>query len=84
MKGRYVYMNRMLFVLSFVVDLTLSIIILPLSYILMRFNTFINYKQGIINEKEYKEIKQDIDDVHSKYIRKRFTIHIKRIFEGLI
>lgn len=77
-------MNRMLFVLSFVVDLTLSIIILPLSYILMRFNTFINYKQGIINEKEYKEIKQDIDDVHSKYIRKRFTIHIKRIFEGLI
>lgn len=77
-------MNRMLFVLSFVVDLTLSIIILPLSYILMGFNTFINYKNGIINEKEYKEIKQDIDDVHIKYIRKRFTIHIKRIFEGLI
>lgn len=50
-------MNRMLFVLSFVVDLTLSIIILPLSYILMRFNTLINYKQGIINEKEYKKNK---------------------------
>lgn len=84
MKGRYVYMNRMLFVLSFVVDLTLSIIILPLSYILMRFNTLINYKQGIINEKEYKEIKQDIDDIHINYIRKRFTIHMKRIFEGLM
>ena len=84
MKGRYVYMNKMLFVLSFIVDLTLSIIILPLSYILMRFNTLINYKQGIINEKEYKEIRQDIDDVHINYIRKRFTIHIKRIFEGLI
>ena len=77
-------MNRMLFVLSFVVDLTLSIIILPLSYILMRFNTLINYKNGIINKKEYKEIKQDIDDIHSNYIRKRFTIHMKRIFEGLI
>lgn len=77
-------MNRILFVLSFIVDLTLSIIILPLSYILMSFNTFINYKQGIINEKEYKEIRQDIDDVHINYIRKRFTIHIKRIFEGLI
>ena len=77
-------MNRILFVLSFIVDLTLSIIILPLSYILMSFNTFINYKQGIINEKEYKEIRQDIDDVHSNYIRKRFTIHIKRIFEGLM
>ena len=84
MKGRYVYMNKMLFVLSFIVDLTLSIIILPLSYILMRFNTLINYKQGIINEKEYKEIKQDIDDVHINYIRKRFTIHMKRIFEGLM
>ena len=84
MKGRYVYMNKMLFVLSFIVDLTLSIIMLPLSYILMRFNTLINYKNGIINEKEYKEIKQDIDDVHINYIRKRFTIHIKRIFEGLI
>lgn len=77
-------MNRILFVLSFIVDLTLSIIILPLSYILMSFDTFINYKQGIINEKEYKEIRQDIDDVHINYIRKRFTIHIKRIFEGLI
>ena len=77
-------MNRMLFVLSFVVDLTLSIIILPLSYILMSFDTFINYKQGIINEKEYKEIKQDIDDVHINYIKKRFTIHMKRIFEGLM
>lgn len=77
-------MNRILFVLSFIVDLTLSIIILPLSYILMSFDTFINYKQGIINEKEYKEIRQDIDDVHSDYIRKRFTIHMKRIFEGLI
>lgn len=77
-------MNRILFVLSFIVDLTLSIIILPLSYILMSFNTFINYKQGIINEKEYKEIRQYIDDVHINYIRKRFTIHIKRIFEGLI
>lgn len=77
-------MNRVLFVLSFIVDLTLSIIILPLSYILMSFDTFINYKQGIINEKEYKEIRQDIDDVHINYIRKRFTIHIKRIFEGLI
>lgn len=84
MKGRYVYMNKILFVLSFIVDLTLSIIILPLSYILMNFDTFINYKQGIINEKEYKEIRQDIDDVHINYIRKRFTIHIKRIFEGLI
>ena len=77
-------MNKMLFVLSFVVDLTLSITILALSYILMRFNTLINYKQGIINEKEYKEIKQDIDDVHINYIRKRFTIHMKRIFEGLM
>ena len=77
-------MNRILFVLSFIVDLTLSIIILPLSYILMRFNTLINYKQGIINEKEYKEIKQDIDDVHINYISKRFRIHMKRIFEGLI
>lgn len=77
-------MNRMLFVLSFIVDLTLSIIILPLSYILMRFNTLINYKHGIINEKEYKEIKQDIDDVHINYIKKRFTIHMKRIFEGLM
>lgn len=77
-------MNRILFVLSFIVDLTLSIIILPLSYILMSFDTFINYKQGIINEKEYKEIKQDIDDVHINYIRKRFTIHMKRIFEGLM
>ena len=77
-------MNRILFVLSFIVDLTLSIIILPLSYILMRFNTLINYKQGIINEKEYKEIKQDIDDVHINYINKRFRIHMKRIFEGLI
>lgn len=77
-------MNRILFVLSFIVDLTLSIIILPLSYILMNFDTFINYKQGIINEKDYKEIRQDIDDVHINYIRKRFTIHIKRIFEGLI
>ena len=77
-------MNRILFVLSFIVDLTLSIIILPLSYILMSFDTFINYKQGIINEREYKEIQQDIDDVHINYIRKRFTIHIKRIFEGLI
>lgn len=77
-------MNKILFVLSFIVDLTLSIIILPLSYILMSFDTFINYKQGIINEKEYKEIQQDIDDVHINYIRKRFTIHIKRIFEGLI
>lgn len=37
-------MNRILFVLSFIVDLTLSIIILPLSYILMSFDTFINYK----------------------------------------
>ena len=77
-------MNRILFVLSFVVDLTLSIIILPLSYILMRFNTFINYKNGIINEKEYKEIKQDIDDIHINYISKKFTLHIKRIFEGLV
>lgn len=77
-------MNRILFVLSFIVDLTLSIIILPLSYILMSFDTFINYKQGIINEKEYKETQQDIDDVHINYIRKRFTIHIKRIFEGLV
>lgn len=77
-------MNRILFVLSFIVDLTLSIIILPLSYILMGFDTFINYKQGIINEKEYKEIRQYIDDVHINYVRKRFTIHIKRIFEGLI
>ena len=84
MKGRYVYMNRILFVLSFIVDLTLSIIILPLSYILMSFDTLINYKQGIINEKEYKEIQQDIDDVHINYIRKRFRIHIKRIFEGLV
>lgn len=77
-------MNKILFVLSFIVDLTLSIIILPLSYILMSFDTFINYKQGIIDEKEYKEIQQDIDDVHINYIRKRFTIHMKRIFEGLI
>ena len=77
-------MNRILFVLSFIVDLTLSIIILPLSYILMSFDTLINYKQGIINEKEYKEIQQDIDDVHINYIRKRFRIHIKRIFEGLV
>lgn len=77
-------MNRILFVLSFIVDLTLSIIILPLSYILMSFDTLINYKHGIINEKEYKEIQQNIDDVHINYIRKRFTIHIKRIFEGLI